>query len=251
MYDLMEFYPFQEEYLFYRLEFLDAMEEVSTTEYLEVQLEIALDMLHLDRNDQHRVRFRVPRLMLQLEKEAECYAFIKWCFQPHLFDEYEWGHKILPLSSFKGSDPFEAIESFCGRHAELFPLAKLAILKAKMFLNLIALDNCVLAVGNKVPPEILHMIQLQAVQSDIIENSREIREKNDHQDEIMKLKSQINVLYREVEKVDRLYWSRLKQLVTGADIILPRQATRSVHNIDVETYRAWILVPGGHEFIKR
>ncbi|KAJ5965409.1 hypothetical protein N7481_012123 [Penicillium waksmanii] len=31
MCDLMEFYPFQEEYMFYQLELLDAMEEVSTT----------------------------------------------------------------------------------------------------------------------------------------------------------------------------------------------------------------------------
>lgn len=94
------------------------------------------------------------------------------------------------------------------------------------------------------------MIQLQAVQSDIIEDSRESRGKKDHQDQITKLKSQIDVLYRQVEKVDRLYLSRLEQFATGTDLKLPGQTTRSAHNIDVETYRAWMLVPGGYEFIK-
>lgn len=103
MYDLMEFYPIKDEYMFYKRELLDAMEEVSTKESLEAQLETALEMLCLDRIDQNRVRFRVPLLMLQLGKDAECYAVIKWCSQPHIFDEYEWGHTILPLSSLKRS----------------------------------------------------------------------------------------------------------------------------------------------------
>ncbi|KAJ5378914.1 hypothetical protein N7509_012033 [Penicillium cosmopolitanum] len=135
MYDLMEFYPIKDEYMFYKRELLDAMEEVSTTESLEAQLETTLEMLCLDRIDQNRVRFRVPLLMLQLGKDAECYAVIKWCSQPHIFDEYG------------RSDPFEEIEPLYEGDVELFPLANLAILKAKILLDLSTLDNCVLAVG--------------------------------------------------------------------------------------------------------
>ena len=56
---------------------LEALGKIQTRSSVEVQLDIVRDILRLNRSDNVGVRDRAPHLILRMNKDQECYDFLK------------------------------------------------------------------------------------------------------------------------------------------------------------------------------
>lgn len=66
------------DYMRARYSVVDGMGRIHNVEAVEARLDHLMDMLRLCRSDNMGTRSLVPSLMLRLNKDQECYDFIKW-----------------------------------------------------------------------------------------------------------------------------------------------------------------------------
>ena len=101
----------------------DKLLKVDTGAAIEKALAHFMDMLRLDKSDSLSVRNIVPGLLLRLEREQQCYDFLKqWALMDHI--------------GVRGANAFEPIDVFCSEDCSLSHLAILTLLKLRLFLDL-------------------------------------------------------------------------------------------------------------------
>lgn len=77
------------DYMRARFALVEALGKIKTCDSVQKQLEHAMDML-LCRADNLGVMYLVPALMLRLDKDQECYDFLKWWGTTGNDDDYDW-----------------------------------------------------------------------------------------------------------------------------------------------------------------
>jgi hypothetical protein len=89
------------------------------------------DMLRLDRRDYANVRQLIPILLLRLDREQDCYDFIKWCGT--LDDIHE-----TPFLNIRGANVFEPAGAICFDtwSLSLGHLVTFTLLKLRLLLDL-------------------------------------------------------------------------------------------------------------------
>ncbi|KAJ5371430.1 uncharacterized protein N7496_007522 [Penicillium cataractarum] len=152
------------------------------------------------------VRSIVPALMLRLNKDQECYDFIKWWAADR--PDYDWGDTDLPCLDIRNTDVFEPVEQLCDPYPDLSHLVCLCLLKVKLLFDLMRLEQSTSSLGPNVPREILDLIQSSVPRSPVVSASRDIMtgDGNIRQTMIEKLKSQIGVVYRAVQEANKHFW---------------------------------------------
>lgn len=213
-----------------------------------------MDMLRLCRSDNMGVQIIVPGLMLRLNKDQECYDFIKWWAITTDKSDYNWGDIDLPYLDIQSADVFEPVEQLCGPYPELSHLVCLCLLKTKLLIDLMRLEQSTSSLGSNVPREILDLIQSSVPRSPAISASRDIMTGNGkiRQTMIEQLKSQINVVYKEVQKANEHFWPAFAdadQCLDGlpsAHSIGSREEMKLVLHY---TYDVWEETPGATDFI--
>jgi hypothetical protein len=197
------------------------------------------------------VRALMPALMLRLNKDQECYDFVKWWTIIRNQDDYDWGDTDLPYMDIKNADAFEDIDYLCGMFMDVSQVVAITLLKVKLVLDLQALGNIKDAAGDKVPAEILNSMRLQIVSSPIITGNREILERDDHKAAITELTTQIRALHRAVQRANEYFWDCL---INYEEPELPQafspgsfeEAQLALHY----SYDAWLECPGALKFIE-
>lgn len=109
-------------------------------------VEDALDELHkilrLGRSDNLGVRDIIPHLLLRLDRDQECYDFLKWWAtvddEDHYNGRYNWNDATLPYLDIRGADVFEPTDMFFSGAPSLSHLVALTLLKLRLYLDLSA-----------------------------------------------------------------------------------------------------------------
>ncbi|KAJ5143094.1 uncharacterized protein N7515_001881 [Penicillium bovifimosum] len=222
------------DYMRARFALVDAMTKINSTESVEAQLGHLMDMLRLCRSDNMGVRDLVPALMLRLNKDQECYDFIKWWFIVGDDSHFDWGDMSLPYLDIKDADVFEPVDRFRGQFRDLSHLSSLTLLKIKLLLDLSRLEQSSSSLGISVPREILDMIHSSVPHSPA------------------DLKAQIDALYGEVHKANKFFWLALinPSKHTGRPMAYSRGSMEETQLNVCYNYDAWIETPGAMDFIK-
>ncbi|KAK9327490.1 hypothetical protein V1520DRAFT_348690 [Lipomyces starkeyi] len=240
------------DYMRARLAFADALGKVKTKQAVQEQLGHLMDMLRLCRGDNLGVRALIPALMLRLNKDQQCYDFVKWWTLISDERDYDWGNTDLPYLDIKNADPFEDVNYLDRRGMELSHVVAVTLLKVKLVLDLQALENTTDVAGKEVPQEILNKIRSQAVTSPIIAGNREILERHDHHAATTLLTKQIRALYMAVDKANEHFWD---SLVLYEKPELPEAFSRGSWEEAQLTlhysYDSWWECPGALRFIEK
>jgi hypothetical protein len=243
------------DYMRARFALVDAMTEINRAESVEAQLDHLMDMLRLCRGDNMGVRDLVPALMLRLNKDQECYDFIKWWFVVHENPQYDWGDASLPYLDIKNADVFEPVDRLCGQFPDLSHYSSLTLLKIRLLLDLLRLEQSCSGLGTSVPREILDVIQSSVPQSPAVRAKHDIMngECDIRPTMIQRLKAQVDTLYKEVDKANKHFWPAL---LNPSNHLAGRPMAYSFGSVE-ETqmalhynYGAWIGTPGAIDFIK-
>lgn len=244
-------YPTRD-YMRARFAVVEEMGRIHNVEAVEARFDHLMDMLRLCRSDNMGTRSLVPSLMLRLNKDQECYDFIKWWAVPK--SSYDWSNPDLPYLDVKGADAFEPVKCIDGEFSDLSHFISATLLKVKLLLDLLKLQQSTASLGPKVPQEILDLIQTSVPQSPIIKGSRELMggEEANRLATIEKLKEQINQLYGIVDKGNKHFWPHL---LNPGPYLNERPESYSMGSVEESvltlhyTHAAWAETPGAIDFI--
>lgn len=124
------------DYMRARFGLVEALRKIKTPYSTQAQLDHLMDMLRLCRSDNMGVRDLVPALMLQLNKDQECYDFVKWWRTTGCEGDYDWGDMDLPHLDIHNADSYEPVDFLCGRWISLSQTAAIILLKIKLLFDL-------------------------------------------------------------------------------------------------------------------
>ncbi|KAI1861941.1 hypothetical protein JX265_009444, partial [Neoarthrinium moseri] len=124
------------DYMRARFAAADSLLQVDTVSAAEEALDHLMDMLRLCRSDNLGVRDIVPTLLLRLDREQECYDFLKWWATVGSDMHYDWGDVTLPYLNIRGADAFEDFDAFDVNSLGLAHLVAATLLKLRLFLDL-------------------------------------------------------------------------------------------------------------------
>jgi hypothetical protein len=231
---------------------VEALQQVCTRESLEAQLHHLQDMMRLSRGDNMGVRHHVPALLLRLDRDQECYDFVKWYETVGRRADYDWGDMDLGFLDLKDENAFEEVQYLCGEYGQVSFLSSALLLKIKLLLDLQNMDTVVKEHGDKAPNEILDNIKRKVVRSPIILKDREILESKDHSGLIAKLKRQIKALYYAVWRANRHVWTVLLQadryLHTRPSLYSRGSVEEAVLALNYN-YHTWMELPASVDII--
>ena len=161
--------PLTRDYLWARYGLVAALGQIHTRMSVELQLGHFLDMLKLSPCDTLGVRFIIPGLMMRLGQDQECYNFIK-CWERHNQGLAQGNEAFeLPYLKAPDSDNFESVDFMCHKYSRLDYTIHATLLKIRLLLDLMALRNSEAPeISDRVPQEILDIIQVYAVRTNIV-----------------------------------------------------------------------------------
>ncbi|KAJ0415510.1 hypothetical protein BJY00DRAFT_293512 [Aspergillus carlsbadensis] len=240
------------DYMRARFAWAEALGKMETKTGIEEKLAHSLDMLRLCRGDNMGLRSYVPALMLRLNKDQECYDFVKWWFVG-CGSDYDWGNMDLPYLDIKDADVFEEVEYFTkDRWSQLGHLVALTLLKIKLILDLEALQSSTHTVGAKVPREVLDDERSDVPLSPVIARNQKLVQSDDHTEPIKKLRHQVNQLYQSVNQANGHFWDTL--LLSDEIPEYPGAYSHgSIEEAELTlgyTYDAWRELPAALEFVR-
>ncbi|PYH89320.1 hypothetical protein BO71DRAFT_453502 [Aspergillus ellipticus CBS 707.79] len=218
-----------------------------TRDYMRARLALVqafdhlMDILRLGRSDSMGVRDLLPPLILRLNRDQECYDFVKWWDAIWEGSHYDWGNGDLPYLDIKSADMFESVDGFGDNSPELDHIVCLILLKIKLLLDLNRLDQSTAALGSRVPREILDEIQSSVPQSPIVAAHRDIVNGDTRHVEVEKLTAQVETLFRKIDKKNRYFWAALMH---------PMEHLNISPDDYQEGSKAWVETPGAIDFIK-
>lgn len=100
------------DYMRAKNELLTEFERMGNPEALQAALTHAMDCLRLCRSDNMGIRGLIPSMMIRLNKDQECYDFMKWWATSDPDGTYNWGDMSLPYLNIHGADATENISTW-------------------------------------------------------------------------------------------------------------------------------------------
>ncbi|KAJ5987733.1 hypothetical protein N7481_002943 [Penicillium waksmanii] len=131
-----EFGPEMRSYILHRCVLVGMISGINTREAVEKQLQHSMEMLRLSPNDNLGERKTVAPMMIRLNQDRECYAFLKsWVLvSNHSYDN--WSNPGLPHFDVENANIFEPVNIFLGLNIGISLTVPLFLLKLKTFLDL-------------------------------------------------------------------------------------------------------------------
>ncbi|KAL2679077.1 hypothetical protein Neosp_009833 [[Neocosmospora] mangrovei] len=166
------------------------------------------DILQLHRRDPLRARDIIPHLLLRLDREEECYNFLKWWATINKYGQFNkieaWENATLQFLEIPEADPFEPIGTLCWGGLSLNQLVALALLKLRLYLDTFAYQNykdgTMLAEPHPIrcrPVGRLVRAKMRSVDSHSLPKILEL------------LKNQFLSIYRRIDEFNAHFWEAL------------------------------------------
>ena len=246
--------PETQDYVWGKFCLISTLRNINSRRAVSSALDHALELFWLCQRDTLDVVDFIPSLMLRLDRDQDCYDFVHWF---HNFGKsFHWilDRMKLPSGSSARADVWEPVTDFCGRRRNFGHRVALVLLKIKMMLDLIALQNCAI-ISRKLPPEILALIRTHIPRSPVIANDRRLVVANHHSTDMRILKSQIGALYETIEQANERFWPAL--LEPGENLTVRVQHSRyglgsseEMQQVLQACYDSWADTPGAIEAIR-
>ncbi|KAI9000025.1 hypothetical protein BC832DRAFT_622718 [Gaertneriomyces semiglobifer] len=200
--------------------------------------------------DNMGVRDMVPSLMLRLDKDQECYDFVKWWkTEP---PRYDWADLEQPYMNIKDAGAFELVDYMCTTYIDLSHTVSITLLKIKLLLDLMSMAGSAL-LGHQFPVEIVRKIQEAGVRSPIVLKNWAALEGDALLPKINELIGQVNALYQHVDKNNEHFWPALMEPgrhLTARPEYMSDGSVEEMQNVLQQTYDAWLETPGALDMIK-
>ena len=248
------------DYMRARFGLVEAILKIRTYDAVSSALEHLMDMLRLCRGDNMGVRDLVAHLLLRLGKDQKCYDFVKWWATVNADGQYDWGDMSLPYLDVENADVFEPVDYLCGDFPNLISVVSVTLLKIRLLLVLqnysegsavlsgIKVEKRHRIETGKLPREIVNHMQ-EYLGSAIIGNWKD----KDVTQLIKDLNSQVNKLYKTVERANRHFWPALLKPGKHLEARPGGYSMCSVEEMQVKlpySFYAWQESPGALEYIK-
>lgn len=233
------------EYMRARYALVNALQAVDNRYSVQTQLDHLMDMLRLCRGDNMGVRSVVPGLLMRLNRDQECYDFVKWWSTIRSDYDYDYGDMKQPYLNIRNANAFEDVEFISKALPDLSHTAAMVLIKIKMISDLEQMEKCAI-IGSKVPPEILWRIQFHAAESPIIASNSKLLGRLNYDDEISLLSDHLDHLYLSVDIYNRFFWRRL---LTPGNSLTAKPTCYSMGSLEEAqialqyTYKSWAETP--------
>lgn len=153
------------DYMHARFALADACRQINTLDGTQEALEHLRDMLRLCRGDNMGVRDIIPGLMLQLDRDQECYDFVKWWETKGQESDYDSGNTSLPYLDIKDADVFESVDFLDRKWLSLNLVVAVLLLKLKLLIDIKNIGLVRDVVAAKVPGEIQAKVEVSTIRS--------------------------------------------------------------------------------------
>ena len=237
-----------------RFALVEAILKMNTYDAVNAAAEHLLDMCRLSRGDNMSVRDIIPALLIRLGKDQECYDFIKWWKTAGASSNYDWDNMDLPYLDIKNADILEPVEYICDEYFGVSHNVAATLLKIRLLLGVkkALQSTATLSERESLPPEVLNKIQDDLLSGTLGKRWDDMtfaqRSKL-----VDTLSSQIDKLYKSVNKGNKHFWSGLLKpephLKSRPDMYEHGGADQMVlilqYNIE-----AWRESPGAIEYIE-
>lgn len=242
-------------YMRARYAHIEAILKVSNRTAVQSALDHLLDMLRLNRGDNMGIRSLVPALFLRLDRDQECYDFLKWWYLSNNDETYDWGNTDLPYMDIRNANAFEPTDDFNMKWTDLSHASMLCLLKWRLLTDLKALDNATAVAGDKLPTELLDQVRSMMVSSATKNNTslmRDIENGRDIGGHIDQIKLQVMKLFSAVQARNEHYWHGVVSPGGHLTARPPHYSHGDVAEMQLslsQTYDAWLETPGALEWV--
>ncbi|KAJ5921720.1 hypothetical protein N7454_009194 [Penicillium verhagenii] len=242
---------------------IHAMQPMQHADSLQAELDCLMDMLRLCPGDNMGIRESVPGAMIRLNKDQECYDFLKW-WETRARDD---NAKYLDI---KNADILESVDFVRSKRCgELSMALSLMLLKIKFLLDLIKLQEIEGkitemkagiqsgALKDSPPPHVMEEFFANfrgtGLASPAMRARADLLDGRDLSPKINALKQQIDKLYDVIDNQNKHVWPAMND----PDKVLAQEPTNvfamgseeemilALH----QTWDAWAEIPGSIEFI--
>lgn len=241
-------------YMEARFSLVREMSDVHNAQSVQAQLDHLMDMIRLSRRDEMGVRYYIPALMLRLNKDQECYDFMLWWKFTEGNSVYDWAESDPPYLDIQEADLFESPKPFCDESVDLSHLTCLCLLKIKLLLDIMRLEQSTASLGPIIPREIIDLIESSVPQSPVVRTSHDIMSGDgDARKTVLKtLEVQIDEIFHAVDEANEHFWPALIDDKYASTEIPECHSHGSEEEVAIFcSYRAWAETPGAIDFIKR
>lgn len=155
------------DYMRARFDLADTVRRLGTLDGVVEALDHMRDMLRLCRGDNLGLRDLIPPMMLQLDRDSECYDFIKWYETEGRRSDYDWGNMDLPFLNVKGADVLEDVEYLDRKYGSVQHVSAVLLLKLKLLIDIVNIKLARKVIARRLPPELWGQIELHVIRSPI------------------------------------------------------------------------------------
>lgn len=186
-----------------------ALLKVKNRTAIKTALDHSLDILRLSRSDNMGIRSQISSLYLLLNRDQECYDFVKWWFTCDPDGHYDWGSTDLPYLNIKNASAFEPSDTWRIGFPDLSQLTMLLLVKLRLLFNLEAIERATSATSSKLPAELVDQVRSHIANSaassnkgfmDEVESGRPLDKYTES------LTDQTAMLFAAVNRANQHYW---------------------------------------------
>ncbi|KAJ5370517.1 uncharacterized protein N7496_006609 [Penicillium cataractarum] len=232
---------------------------------VERQLIFAFHIMYMSGIDSYGYRFKVPALMMRINRDQECYDFMKWRtnqsedpnsktaldYLSLRFANPTLVNPIIPnprrdFVGYEQEDIFEPIDVF-SPETPIMTLIPLCLVKIRFLVDVQRLHLAVRAFGDKLNGDVLDLVLKN------IPFTKQIAEKKDliksavaRRATMKALMGQVLKLYRKVKSMNHLVWKGMAWLMRG-DTPWPSEDHTLVEEMEAQVkmnWESWIETPG-------
>lgn len=142
------------DYMIARYASVHALCASGTLDGLQSALEHLMDMLRLCRGDNMGVRYSIPAMMLQLDRDQECYDFVKGWETIGRDKTYEVDEMDQPYLDIKDADVFENVDYLCREYGQVHWVSATLLLCLKLLVDIVNLKRVRNVVTERLPSEL-------------------------------------------------------------------------------------------------
>ncbi|KAL8848670.1 MAG: hypothetical protein Q9221_006344 [Calogaya cf. arnoldii] len=227
----------------------------STFDALSLAADKACVMLHSFPSDPMDLRSNLPGVYLRLGRDQEAYSLAKWWQLNQLSNEDI--HKLYPVVPYLDvttADVFEQptdIISAINDDPGLVNIFCVTLLKIKILVDITSLQQ-IPALHQKLPPELVNMVQDYIPITDAVRNNHQVMSRGDYTDLIKDVTDQIKMCFEAVEKANIHLWPSLvnPDLSPGGSRHRPSNDKRTVDFVLDRCYESWVKTPGAIDIIR-
>jgi len=242
------------DYMRARYTVLEAVLLLKTRDAVQAALDYCLDLLRQCRSDNMGVRDFVPSLYLRLNREQECYDFLKWYATTGQEGDYDWGDMELGFLDVKNADVLESPDLWTkAEWINLSEVFSITMLKIRILLDLRRLQSASIAMSQKVPQELGDEIRGRTVGPHLSQR-KEVMNSKDFSPFIKTLEEQVKAAYRAVKAGNKHFWPAILEPKDNlsARPYYSSSGTREEMQICLkQSYDAWTESPGAIEIIRK